>query len=163
MDLDPGRTRVHEYAETGKPLAAQKLHRTRWSFQACWPNSSRAVRLCTRHGWNGPARNTGMVGHKLSAIGLPHHPNRSVCLACPSWQPPQPAQYAALRGRPPRTLRNTGDSMVIPLALSLPFRFRASFSGLAVIPAGECRWTERYDGKRDLYLQHPARNAACNS
>jgi hypothetical protein len=23
-------------------------------------------------------------------------------------------------------------------------------------PAGLCRWTERYDGKRDLYLQHAA-------
>jgi hypothetical protein len=23
-------------------------------------------------------------------------------------------------------------------------------------PAGKCRWTERYDGKRDLYFQHAA-------
>ena len=27
---------------------------------------------------------------------------------------------------------------------------------LPQIPAGQCRWTERYDGKRDLHLQHAA-------
>ena len=27
---------------------------------------------------------------------------------------------------------------------------------LPIIPAGKCRWTERYDGKRDLYFQHAA-------
>jgi hypothetical protein len=160
MDLEPGRTRVHEYAETGKPQPAQKLHRTRWRLWAFRPVSSRAVRLCTRLGWNGPAVSSGMVGHKLSAIGLPHQSIRSVCSACPYRQP---AQRAALQGSPPRIPGLTGDSMVIPLASPLPFRFRASFSGLAVIPAGECRWTERYDGKRDLHLQHAARNAARNS
>ena len=30
-------------------------------------------------------------------------------------------------------------------------------------PTGNCRRAERYDGKRDLYLQHAARNTACNS
>jgi hypothetical protein len=171
MDLEPGRKWVHEYAETGKPRLAQKLQGTRWCIGACGLRSIRAVRLCKRPGWNGPAAicgllppqrqksvqwDRGAVGHKISAIGLPHHPNRPVCLACPSRQPTQPAQCAAPRGRSQRVTRLTGDSMVIPLASPLPFRVRASFSGLAVIPAGKCRWTERYDGKRNLHLQHAA-------
>jgi len=34
MDLEPGRIRVHEHAETGKSLAAYKLHGTRKSIGA---------------------------------------------------------------------------------------------------------------------------------
>jgi hypothetical protein len=34
MDLEPGRIRVHEHAETGKPLAAYKLHAKRGNFGA---------------------------------------------------------------------------------------------------------------------------------
>ena len=34
MDLEPGRTRVHEHAETGKPLAAYWLHAERGNIGA---------------------------------------------------------------------------------------------------------------------------------
>jgi len=99
MDLEPGRTRVHELAETGKPLAAYKLHGTRGgirsprrrvfvagveSFGAIGPLSYRAAGPCARHGWNGPAAGNrqvagGLVGHKLSAIGSPLRAASSAC------------------------------------------------------------------------------------
>jgi hypothetical protein len=161
MDLEPGRTRVHEHAETGKPLAAKKLHGTQGRIGANLAHLPGVVRSCDLQGWNGPAGDDGfvffgVVGHKLSAIGLPHRAVRSVCSACPQGHSPRFARFAAPNNRQPHGQRHTSDSKVIPPANPRSFRFRASLSGLAVNPAGKCRWTERYDGKRDMHLKHAA-------
>jgi hypothetical protein len=135
---------VHEHAETGKPLAAYKLHGTRgpqpticagWgakrkSIGPSMPRSVRAARPCTRQGWNGPAAGnrlvaSGLVGHKLSAIGSLHH---SACSACSS---SHPSQFAAFRGWPARGYRHTSDSQVIPSAHPPPVRSTATPSRLA--------------------------------
>ena len=47
--------------------------------------------------------------------------------------------------------------------IPFPSVFVCLHSTLPQFPAGKRRWTERYDGKRDLYLLNAARNAACNS
>jgi hypothetical protein len=161
MDLEPGRTRVHEHAETGRPLAALKLHGTQGRIGADLARPFGVARPCDCQGWNGPAIDTefavdSKVGHKLSAIGLPYHAVRSVCSACPRGHSPLFAQFAARKDRRPRGFWHTSDSKVIPSAHPLSFRFRASLSDLAVNSAGERRWTERYDGKRDMYFQHSA-------
>jgi hypothetical protein len=44
-----------------------------------------------------------------------------------------------------------------------PARLLGLHPSLPPIPAPRSRRAERYDGKRDLYIQHAARNAACNS
>jgi hypothetical protein len=86
LDREPGRTRVHEHAETGKPvhpsdeylslgapvpLAAYKLHGTHGRIRENSSRSNRAKGLCRRQRWNGPAGFLGAVGHKISANGLP--------------------------------------------------------------------------------------------
>jgi hypothetical protein len=72
MDRVPGRIRVHEHAETGKPLAAYKLHQALEGIRSFFPPPRSAVCLYIRQRWNGPAGIPGKVGHKLSAIGLPY-------------------------------------------------------------------------------------------
>jgi hypothetical protein len=183
MDLEPGRIRVHEHAETGKPLAAH-VHGIRSRFSPSMAPPARGFRPGRRLGWNGPAaadlpivRCT--VGHNLSAIGSPHQ------TACSSGIMPLGVQRAAPPGRPPCAPRRPGDSQVIPPAYPRPFRSRVCLSLLAAprfsvhpepqpprplgfllkrlpqmsqlvpgpvsrstahTPAGQCRWTERYDG-----------------
>lgn len=88
MDRAPGRIRVHEHAETGKPLhpsdgdlspgapvplAAYKLHQALGGIRNFFPPLRSAVRMFIRQRWNGP----NMVGHKLSALGLPYRKARS--------------------------------------------------------------------------------------
>jgi hypothetical protein len=162
MDRAPGRIRVHEHAETGKPLhpsdedlspgvpvplAVYKLHTARRIFRGINPRPDRARRMCRRQRWNGLNH---MDGHKLSANGLPY---RTACSAC--WSGTSP-WFAALRGRPWLGHRNTSDSRFIPTAHPLSFRPRASPSHLAVSPGRQSRRAERYDGKGNLYLQHAA-------
>ena len=72
MDRAPGRIRVHEHAETGKPLAAYKLHFAFSGRRIFFYPPPRAVCTFNRKRWNGPAGNPGKVGHKLSAIGFPY-------------------------------------------------------------------------------------------
>ena len=61
------------------------------------------------------------------------------------------------RGSPPTGMatRPAGFRSFLPLALSPPVLVSVHPS-LPNHPAGKCRWTERYDGKRDLYFQHAA-------
>ena len=87
-------------------------------------------------------------GHKLSAFGLPF---RNVCR---TWKP---FEFAAPgRGRrpwlpvPPGTHRSSP-----PHIPTLPVRTHLHPT-LPQAPAGEVRWAERHDGKRDLYFQHAA-------
>ena len=77
MDLELGRIRVHEHAETGKPLAAYKLHQALGGFGILFTQPCYAGCLYCRQRWNGPACCQGKVGHKLSAIGLPYRNARS--------------------------------------------------------------------------------------
>jgi len=182
MDLEPGRIRVHEHAETGKPLAAV-VHGIRSRFRPLLARPAGGFRPDCCFGWNGPAAADRQIvrcriGHKLSAIGSPHQ------TACSSGILPLRVQRAAPPGRPPCALRRPNDSQVIPPAYPRPFRSRVSPSLLAALrfsaqpdsqparpcgfllkrspqaaqlvpvsnrssahtPAGQCRWTERYDG-----------------
>ena len=61
------------------------------------------------------------------------------------------------RGSPPTgtATRPAGSRSSLPLALSPPVLASVRPS-LPNHPAGKCRWTERYDGKRNLHFQHPA-------
>ena len=92
MDRAPGRIRVHEHAETGKPLAAYKLHQALEGIWNFFPPPRSAVCLYIRQRWNGPAGipgkvppqrrrpvagDPGKIGHKLSAIGLPYRKART--------------------------------------------------------------------------------------
>ena len=49
----------------------------------------------------------------------------------------------------------SSDTQVIPSHIPFPARARLHPS-LPQVPAGQRRWAERYDGKRNLYLQHAA-------
>jgi hypothetical protein len=117
---------VHEHAETGKPLAAYKLHGAREYLGGALSPPGRASCLCRSQRWNGPASNIGMVGHNLSAIGVPHRTARSARLS---------PRITAPTGRPPLGNRHTSHSRVIPSAHPLPFRFCAYPSFLAAGPS----------------------------
>jgi len=143
MDLELGRTRVHEHTETGKPLAAHNLHAAPRSAWGLKPRPLRAVRPCKRHGWNGPTgyfgffpphrQNSvnwghGVVGHKLSAIGSPERQ------AVSSSSLPQFALRAALTGCRRSARGQAGNALVFPSPHPQSSRFRASPSFLAVGP-----------------------------
>jgi hypothetical protein len=63
--------------------------------------------------------------------------------------PPFPAGLSATIGIP-ATRRSSPRFTPIPSVFECLHPFRPQ------TPAGECRWSERYDGKRDLYFQHAA-------
>ena len=62
---------------------------------------------------------------------------------------------------PTRAARNAKTGMPAtrrsshPLTPSLPYS-KVSIRPCRINPAGKCRWTERYDGKRDLHFQYAA-------
>jgi hypothetical protein len=129
MDLEPGRIRVHEHAETGKPLAAdlRGIRRKIRPLLAYLPGVARPRR---RLGWNGPAQRNLQVaqsrfGHKLSAIGSPHQ------TACSSGIFPLRVHRVTHLGGPSSASRRPSDSQVIPPAYPRPFRSRVSPSLLA--------------------------------
>jgi hypothetical protein len=55
----------------------------------------------------------------------------------------------------PATRRSWTDRFILRLTLA-PSVLERLHPCLPHHPAGQCRWTERYDGKRDLYLLHAA-------
>ena len=87
-------------------------------------------------------------GHKLSVIGSPF---RNVCR---TWKP---VEFAAPRwGRRPQVAAQRSTHRSSPPHISiLPVRSHLRHT-LPQAPAGEGRWAERYDGKRDLYFKHAA-------
>ena len=99
------------------------------------------------------AGDSGMVGHKLSANGLPSRKacsacsDRSDCLASSSGQAPR---LAASRGWRSRGNRHTSELRHIPPAHPLPFRPRAAPSIFAAGPSrqtplgGKVRWQKRF-------------------
>ena len=112
------------------------------------PGSDRAARVVQSPTVERPRRVIpAVVGHKLSAIGLPYRTACSYSVFCSSRPSPR---FAALRGRPQRGNRHTSDSRVIPSAHPLPFRLRASPSDLAAGPGrqtplgGKVRWQKRF-------------------
>jgi len=76
------------------------------------------------------------------------------------------AGWEIRRGSPPfeagrRTASPTpGSTRLSPPPNALPPRFHPI---LSEIPAGQRRWAERYDGKRDMHLLHAALDAARDS
>jgi hypothetical protein len=61
------------------------------------------------------------------------------------------------RGSPPTWMATplAGSRSSLPLT-PIPSALKSVHPSLPKHPAGKCRWTERYDGKRDLYFQHAA-------
>ena len=94
----------------------------------------RAVRLAT---------NSLQLGHRTSKLV------RQDFRRTPPSPPPTWAARNATTGTP-ATRRSS-----LPLTPS-PSVLERLHPSLPIIPAGKCRWTERYDGKRDLYFQHAA-------
>ena len=125
MDLEPGRTRVHEHAETGKPPPAWKAHGRRERIEPHLARIHRVVRPCNGRGWNGPGGRDfaiahAQVGHKLSAIGSPQH------TAGPPRCLPPGTLRAARPGCTQRAQPDAGDWQVIPPAYPRTFRSRLS-------------------------------------
>ena len=143
--IAPGRTRVNEHAETGKPLADNRLHGRRGERGAFKLRFFSAVRPCTRTRWNGPGGILPkLVGHKLSAIGLPQHSTRSACfIRHPPW-------FSAPRGWLPGGSRYVKVFRIIHFAHPLPIRSSASPSLLAAGTGcqrqldGKVRWQKRF-------------------
>jgi hypothetical protein len=99
--------------------------------------------------WNGPSR-WGSVGHKLPAIGLPHH---KACSAC--------SLERLERHATPWASRSTAAVRSVFIRSSFPpIAFPTGFAHLQPtsphVPRALSSRAERYDGKRDLHLQHAA-------
>jgi hypothetical protein len=61
------------------------------------------------------------------------------------------------RGSPPTRKPNRPAGFRSSHRLTpIPSALATVHPSLPNYPAGKCRWTERYDGKRDLYFQHAA-------
>ena len=124
---------VHEYAETGRPLQACKQHESREQIGAGRIVSIRAELRTAGWRWNGPSI-SGSVGHKLSAIGLPHHTAGSIEHPYRQLPPRVSSRAAAVR---PAFFRSS-----IPLIPSLAgiARFHPT---LPRVPAAISCWAER--------------------
>jgi hypothetical protein len=154
---------VYEHAETGRPAlpsspqlrkelprvrvpyAARKLHESRGHHGKRIPRFSRTEVLRSCHRPNGPAGSfSGQAGHRFSANGSPQPAARSACFpATPPWFAASGAKVIA--PAPFRSSAHTTSCLVSALPLSL-----------AVRAGRRCSRTERYDGKRNLYIQHAA-------
>jgi len=142
MDLEPGRTRVHEHAETGRPRTANKEHGTPGRTSRNLACFSCVVRPCRRYGQNGQIAGNGYIagillpprrpaiavgirgssGNGLCAIGLPQYSASS------SGFLPRLAHLAAPTGGRLRHRGHTSDSQVIPSACPHTFRSRSNLS-----------------------------------
>ena len=162
MDRAPGRTRVHEHAETGKPLAAYKLHGTRRRIRekslagpiarhgranasggtappripVCTP-ATKTCRRGSRHGWPQTLCNWVTVSYSLFCKNF-----------AAARRPQGPAS-----ARQPAHQRTHGSSLP---HIPSPSGLARLHPTLPQVPAGRRRWAERYDGKGNLYLQHAA-------
>jgi hypothetical protein len=89
------------------------------------------------------ATNSLQSGHRFT-----QPVRQEICRPSPS-SPPNRAARRAIAGAP-ATCRSSLRLNPAPSVLERLHPF------LAYIPAGKCRWTERYDGKRDLYFLNAA-------
>jgi len=89
------------------------------------------------------ATNSLQMGHRNTQLVRLHHRR------APHNPPPNWAARHATTGTP-ATRRSS-----LPLTPT-PSVLERLHPSLPKIPAGKCRWTERYDGKRDLYFQYAA-------
>ena len=141
MDREPGRIWVYERAETGRPLAACEVHGTRGNSGADRSRSRQARASCIRQRWNGPIGTAGLVGHKISALGLP--PRKASATGCS-------VRFAAIACGSLHNIRHNGRSRAVPFAYPLAFRLIASSSGLAASSSrqlpldGKVRWQKRF-------------------
>src|ERR1700691_2480562 len=97
--------------------------------------------LSLRSSWL--ATNSLQLGHRFT-----QPVRQEICRPSHSSPPPRAAR-CAIAGTP-ATRRS---SLPLTPAPSVLVHLRPS---LASIPAGKCRWTERYDGKRDLHFLNAA-------
>ena len=89
------------------------------------------------------ATNSLQLGHRTTQLV------RQDSRRTPQSPPPTWAARNATIGTP-ATRRSS-----LPLTPS-PSVLERLHPSLPIIPAGKCRWTERYDGKRDLHFQYAA-------
>ena len=169
MDRAPGRIRVHEHAETGKPLAAARSCRRsyRWRFSGQIPDHPvplLATGLRRRQRWNGPAGFSAWLATKslLSDYRIVQL-SLSLCLYSCSASPACTASPASLHHCSPLFGFSFGVETSTSATYGSSMPHIPSPSGLARlhptlprVPAGRRRWAERYDGKGNLYLQHAA-------
>ncbi len=94
---------------------------------------------------------------RVSASGFPYRRSSSGKFV---W----PAREETRRGLPPLWAGSrTANFRSLNPAFPAPAVFLRLQLSAPLIPASLFCRAERYDGKRDLYFQHAARNAACNS
>jgi hypothetical protein len=89
------------------------------------------------------ATNSLQLGHRTTQLV------RQDFRRTPHSSPPTWAARSATTGTP-ATRRSS-----LPLTPA-PSVLDCLHPSLPIIPAGKCRWTERYDGKRDLHFQYAA-------
>jgi hypothetical protein len=154
---------VYEHAEMGRPAlpsspqlrkqlprvrvpyAARKLHESRGHRGKRIPRFSLTEFLHSCRRSNGPAGSVfGKAGHTLSANGSPQPAARSRCFPATS---PWFATFGAtvIAPAPLWSFARSTSCLVSAFPLSL-----------AVRAGRRCCRTERYDGKRNLYIQHAA-------
>jgi hypothetical protein len=139
--IAPGRTRVYEHAETGKPLEWKDL-------------SSKSKNLSARQGRADFSGGTAPERLATNSLQSGHHAERL------AWLVRKDKRYN------PRSLPPPGAGSSAAAVTLAPDRFYAHppsppgitrlHPTLPRVPAAlSCR-TEGYDGKRDLHLQHAA-------
>ena len=137
----------------------------RWAPRNRWQRRS-----CTRSANDsGQAKPAPIALHRRALAAVGSAPNRVVTnslqsdhsylnFVTPAWF----VQQGIRRGSPPTWAGSRGASGTLTTRrLSLPFipspsGFADFHPALPQFPALNSRWTERYDGKRDLYFQHAA-------
>jgi hypothetical protein len=145
MDLEPGRI----------GFMSTQRRENRWQRISC--------RVC--HGVTEQACFTPAKGHALQTAKVETAPPSTAGLATNSLQ----SDYRTIKLVRPHLLRSSPSygtpcrASVYAPALGSSLRHVPFPSGFAPIhpalpqaPTGRRRWAERYDGKRDLHLQHAA-------
>ncbi len=176
-DRAPGRIGFNEHAETGKPgdridEVDRVGARHRW-FQGCMERAGISVSAARTRQLHSPTDLTAPLMSIIWLAGLG-------CARCGEGSQAPTFRVAtnsllfgslfrnvcwlgSLVGSPPLAgltaegyrLRRPAHRPSLPHIPFLPVRTRLHPS-LPQAPAGEVRWAERHDGKRDLYLQHAA-------
>ena len=105
-----------------------------------------------------PPPTTGSLSTKWLATNSLQSDSRMVKFV---WLVPRNIRHSS-RSSPPAGNGNRSASGApathVALLPHIPFSsgFARLHPTLPLDPAGQCRWTERYDGKRDMHLQHAA-------
>jgi hypothetical protein len=114
-----------------------------WFVRAVATVGTAPLQIITRLSASWLATKSLQSGHRFT-----QPVRQEICRPSPS-SPPNRAARRAIAGAP-ATCRSSLRLNPAPSVLERLHPF------LAYIPAGKCRWTERYDGKRDLYFLNAA-------